>query len=109
MNNKILPKCHPYWKIGDEITDNRQLAPIAYTAQGYLLPCCFCDTQITKETEQYAKFGLFNQNLKVENVDDIEDILTSSEWQNFHETLLKDPQSAPAKCKHTCGTNEAIL
>ena len=109
MNNKILPKCHPYWKIGDKITDNRQVVTVGYTAQGYLLPCCWCDLQTPKETEQYAKFGLFNQNLKVENVDDIEDILTSPEWQNFHETLLKDPQSAPAQCKRMCGTNETIL
>ena len=49
-------------------------------------------------------FGLFDEELKVENVDDIElEILASPEWYEFHNTLLQEPHNAPRICRQKCG------
>ena len=100
---KIFPKCHPYWIIDDERVKNPKIQNPAYTAEGYLLPCCWCDKSQLHVKAVFESFGLYDPDLKVSNVDDIEqDILKSPEWYRFHETLLQDPESAPDVCKRKC-------
>lgn len=100
---RIYPKCHPYWMIDGQRVENQDVKQVAYTAQGYLLPCCWCDHGTWNRKRHIAVFGLFDEALKVENVKDIEtEILQSPEWYNFHETLLQNPRLAPFVCKQKC-------
>ena len=101
---KLYPKCHPYWEIDSEKIKNTDIKPVAYTAQGYLLPCCWCDVAKPDQRKHIEMFGLFDEELKVENVDDIElEILASPEWYEFHNTLLQEPHNAPRICRQKCG------
>ena len=107
---KLFPKCHPYWEVDGKTIQNDQVQALSYTSQGYLLPCCWCDAIDPTDVKQYENYGLFKLNLKVSNVDNIEeDILKSSEWYHFHETVLTNPTAAPDICKKKCNKNETIL
>ena len=101
---KLYPKCHPYWEIDGEVIENKKIQGTAYTAEGYLLPCCWCDMHDPRGKSQFEVFGFYEPELKVSNVDDIEqEILRSPEWYHFHETLLQNPHLAPDACKRKCG------
>jgi len=100
---KLYPKCHPYWEIDGKKVKNPALKSIAYTAEGYLLPCCWCDEAKKRSIQEYEMFGLLDKELKVSNVDDIEqEILRSPEWYHFHETLVHSPENAPRVCIRHC-------
>lgn len=100
---KLYPKCHPYWNVDGEEIQNPSIKPVAYTAQGYMLPCCWCDASGGDQRKSMEDFGLFDEELKVENVDDVElEILASPEWYHFHVTLLQNPHLAPRVCKSKC-------
>ena len=85
-----------------------------YSAQGYLLPCCWCDPRenrtvngkVDLETEE-IKSIFFKEHLKLTNVDSIMEILTSKEWKNFYDTLLEDQNNAPEVCKRFCNTTQS--
>ena len=88
---KINPKC----KAGKDYS---------YSAKGFLLPCCWCDT-VNPETDKELH-KLFNPELHLSNVDSIEEILLSDEWLNFDESITKDFDKAPKVCKRYCGTKQ---
>ncbi len=88
---KINPKC----KAGKDYS---------YSAKGFLLPCCWCDT-VNPETDKELH-KLFNPELHLSNVDSIEEVLLSDEWLNFDESITKDFDKAPKVCKRYCGTNQ---
>ena len=102
MIKKMYPKCHPYWVIGDKKIKNTDVRGIAYVSTGHLLPCCWCDFERADVVNQYAEFGLFNEDLKVENNESTLDILMSPEWRSFHKMLLEEPEKAPLPCKKYC-------
>ena len=105
---RIYPKCHPYWESDGEKIINLEVQNTAYSADGYLLPCCWCD-QVEPERAPFEVYGFYESDLKVSNVDNIEqEILRSPEWQYFHETLLNNPHAAPRICKRKCGKLEEI-
>jgi len=82
---KIDPKC-----IGENQTP-------AYSATGYILPCCYADNHNIEDFKE-----LTQEHLSVENVKDVMDIFDSVEWANFHKMLIEDPESAPRSCKYYC-------
>jgi len=86
----IYPRCHPYWII-------------AYTATGHLLPCCWMDHYNHNPESKVDQF--ITDELKVENNNSIEDIITSDTWTNFHKGLIDDPDNAPKMCKNMCTHN----
>jgi len=86
---KVDPKCL-----------NGKSSP-AYTAKGYLLPCCWCDQPNVEPMLELQ--GFFEDELKVENVDRIEDIIISDQWVSFY----RDLDSFPL-CLHRCSKNEII-
>ena len=86
---KLYPRC----------MDFKQSKPPAYSAAGYLLPCCWADT---KDWIGFEK--LVQDHLLVENVDSIEDILFSDEWDEFFHNLVEHPEKAPPVCKSKCCT-----
>jgi hypothetical protein len=102
---EIIPQCHPYSVVDGEIQKQRKTKRIAYTSTGYILPCCWCDVSGNKaEREDYVQFGLFDEDLKLKNNENIKNILLSKQWVNFHKTLLDSPEKAPIRCKRYCGT-----
>ena len=102
MIKKIYPQCHPYWVVDDKKIKNTNVKAIAYISTGYLLPCCWCDFEKAHVVNQYAEYGLFDKDLKVENNESVIDILMSPEWKSFHKMLLEEPEKAPGPCKHHC-------
>ena len=85
-----------------------------YSAQGYLIPCCWCDPREGRtandqgaiETEQ-IKSIFIKEHLKLTNVDSINEILKSKEWKGFYETLINDPDNALEVCKRYCSTTQS--
>ena len=64
---------------------------LALSAEGYLLPCCWTDP-LRKLKPDYdgsmdGMDNLFKEELKIENVDTVEDIIMSTEWLDFFERL----------------------
>jgi len=96
---KLYPQCHPYWKEDGKTIKIKQQV-VAYSAQGYLLPCCWCDVIDKKD---FKELGILDDELKLSNVSKVEDIIISKQWVNFHKTLLHSPQKAPQVCKERCG------
>jgi len=74
---------------------------IAYTADGYLLPCCWCDSVYSKS--DITKLGMHDESLKVKNNESIDSILTSSIWQKFIKIISTDPINSPNCCHDRCG------
>ena len=74
---------------------------IAYTSNGYLLPCCWLDSK-AYEAELKSK-GLLNDNLKLANNNSVEDIISSEEWVKFIDELYSNPDNTLTKCKLKCG------
>ena len=71
---------------------------IAYTATGYLLPCCWCDNPVGWQELQIKR--LRQEHLKVKNNDTINDIVESDEWLDFFEELKTNPAKT---CQRFCG------
>ena len=75
--------------------------PAAYTSDGFMLPCCWLDDPKNDFGVEY--FGLKDDHLRVKNVEKLEDIFKSEEWDFFFHTLLNDQQRAMKHCKYKCG------
>lgn len=84
---KINPKCL-----------NGENSP-AYTTRGYVLPCCWCDSPMVRPLLELH--GMYEEELKVENVEKIEDIILSDQWQDFYRNLDSFPL-----CQYKCSKNE---
>ena len=65
---------------------------------GYILPCCWCDQP--KRIKQFA--SLTQEKFKITNVDSIDSIVESDEWQEFFDMLINRPEKAPETCKKYC-------
>ena len=103
MTDKLYPKCHPYWYKDNKKIQNPNIKGVAYTAEGYLLPCCWCDRDQPKIRQQFELLGLYEEDLQLSNVDNIySEILQSPEWYTFHKILLEEPNLAPDVCKRKC-------
>jgi len=96
---KIDPKCIEKLEKKSGSLDRKGLGQ---SATGYLLPCCWKDPAILSIQEIQDIKELFQDHLKIENVDTIEEIIFSDEWINFFKVLISDPENAPASCKRYC-------
>ena len=68
---------------------------------GYILPCCWCDQP--ERTKEFA--SLTQEKFKITNVDSIESILESDEWQDFFDILMNRHEEAPDTCKTYCSSD----
>ena len=89
MEVKLYPRC----------LDLEQRKPPAYSAAGYILPCCWADTA---NWDGYEK--LVQEHLHISNVKDVDEILFSDEWDEFFHNLIENPKLAPRVCKVKCCT-----
>jgi hypothetical protein len=77
---------------------------IMYSATGFLLPCCLCDS--TKENHaEFEALGFFDEELKVENNENLSDIVTSEVWNDFYNMFEDNPHGLglPFECIKFCG------
>lgn len=95
---KLYPRCHPYDPNSETPVVRKQKA-VAYSARGWFMPCCWLDDI---ETDQIKEFGLLDDDIKVENVDKLEQIFLSRQWVHFHKMLVEHPENAPDICKNKC-------
>jgi|SaaInl3SG_22_DNA_1037383.scaffolds.fasta_scaffold34525_2 hypothetical protein len=72
---------------------------ISYTTRGYIVPCCWCDSPSIRPLLEMN--GMYEDELKVENVDKIEHIFLSDQWIDFYNNLDRFPA-----CLHYCSKNE---
>ena len=93
-------------KINPRCEKGKQSKDYAYSAKGFLLPCCWCDTINPKSDKELYK--LFNPNLHLSNVDSVDEILLSDEWLDFKKSITKDYDKAPDVCKRYCGHKDKI-
>jgi len=97
---KLEPKCmgeNPKW--------------LGLNAEGYLLPCCWCDP-IRKKSKNYngkmdSMDQLFQEKFKLENVENMEEIILSDEWLSFFKSLINS-EDVPKICQHYCGQFSTI-
>ena len=83
----ITPKCLDKWGF------------LGWSATGYLLPCGWMDHENMDLIPE-----LVQEKFKVENIDSIDDIIQSEEWQSFFDTIKNKPENAPHVCHHYCGS-----
>lgn len=96
----LNPKC---------IKENRPKG-VGYSSMGWLIPCCWTDPRHgdlkhTGLMDNPLFSALFTEELKVENVDKIEDIIYSEPWKEFGKALLNEPEKCPAECHKYCGSD----
>lgn len=71
-----------------------------HTAQGWLLPCCWMERGQTPIDSIHET--LFEEDIKLSNVNSINDILNSNQWQNFYKSL-QSYETACTRCQSKCG------
>ena len=73
------------------------------TATGYIVPCCYCDPY-GKDISNHDPLcaALFDEELKLENNDSIEEILLSDQWKAFYDAIMDGPEKAPMVCRRIC-------
>lgn len=101
MINYIKPQCMNQYIENGEIKTKPVTQGIAYTTDGFLLPCCWCDSLSTRK--DIENLGFYNEKLKLSNNDSVEDILNSTTFINFIEIIINHPKEAPRCCKDKCG------
>lgn len=69
----------------------------AYSATGFILPCCYADNSHISEFSE-----LMTDDLKLENNTDVKNIINSKQWLNFFDMLRNAPNKAPRHCKYYC-------
>lgn len=89
--SKIYPKC----------TNNRRTR--AFSADGFVLPCCWLDTWYNRDHKIYGK--LFDDSLHIDCNNSIDNIEYSDIWLEF--LYLIDTNSDKLDtCKMMCNNNE---
>lgn len=73
---------------------------IAYSATGFILPCCYADN---KNISDFSM--LMEDKLKLDNNNDVYDIIESKQWLEFFNMLINTPDEAPRACKYYCNHN----
>ena len=73
----------------------------AYVNTGHISPCCWVDGISTQKEDGYK--ALFTNDMKLENLNRVEEVFSSEAWIDFFLMLKTDPQSAPNICWKHCG------
>jgi|TARA_B110000977_G_C10979381_1_gene455512 hypothetical protein len=80
----------------------------AYSATGYIVPCCICDNAHHHDKKNDPLHNnLFKEHLHLDNAESLDDIFLSKEWINFVDSL-NSYETAPLICKGHCGIEKEI-
>jgi hypothetical protein len=104
---KLYPKCHPVWIEGDKVHKVKEPMVVTHSAIGVVLPCCMCF--MMRGRKEFEELGMFDDELKIQNVSKIDDIILSKQWLTFHRILLETPEKAPSICKEKCSVKVDTL
>lgn len=75
----------------------------ALTAEGFFLPCCWCD----RRNSYFQQKGFLAEELNINNVTDlVTEVFHSKPWLDFFLTAQYNPQDLPSVCKEHCGANK---
>ena len=105
---ELKQKRSPYLK--PKCIKDKQPKGVGYSSLGWLIPCCWMDLR-RGELDNYSPMdnplfaAMFTEELKLSNVDKIEDIIYSEPWKQFGRALLYEPQKCPAECHKYCGSD----
>jgi hypothetical protein len=91
---KIFPRC---LRRDEEFTPEKS---VAFTASGYLVPCCWCDNR--QLFEDFA--SITQEKFHISNISSPEEVLESEEWITLMNTIQNDPSNAPYVCKRKCSS-----
>lgn len=99
MQIRIKPKCWPVNENGER-DDSLARMPPAFSANGYFFPCCWME-----KTEYVEKniHNLFDEELKITNIESVDEVFNSEQWKKFYMTMLFDPNNICDVCKIMCG------
>ena len=86
---KLIPKC---------LSGNRSPA---YVNTGHISPCCWVDGDNVQSQDYYK--ALFTEKMKLDNNEEVEDIILSDEWNTFFKNLTNKPEEAHDICWKYCG------
>jgi hypothetical protein len=90
-DRKMHPRC-----VWDPI--QKEQKGMAFSASGYLLPCCWCDN-----VNLFEDFGSITQEkFHISNVETVEEVLESKEWNDLMQTIQNNYENAPSICKSKC-------
>ena len=84
----LFPKC---------LNESSQMG---HTARGYILPCCWSDRPDLFESDMK---DLVQKKFKLDNIESIEEVLFSEEWQIFYNDLKNG--KGRKICHIYCGGN----
>ena len=102
MTNYIKPECMPHYYTSDGVMESKKVTQsVAYTADGYLLPCCWCDTESMRK--DFVNLNMYDNNLRLANNDAVDDILHSEPWKKFINIIMTDYVKSPFCCREKCG------
>ena len=73
----------------------------AYVNTGHISPCCWVDGDDVQNQDYYK--ALFTEKMKLENNEEVEDIILSDEWNTFFKKLTNKPEEAHDICWKHCG------
>jgi hypothetical protein len=69
---------------------------------GYILPCCYVRVNDGTNPVHGAVTTLYKEELKISNVNSIEEIIKSNEWDNFFDIINNRPDEWPKICLKVC-------
>jgi len=76
---------------------------IHYSGDGYIAPCCWIAMLNDNKRDEYPTHLLFQEKMKLENNDTIEDIIESAAWKILFDFIDEKSDKVPLSCKKTCG------
>lgn len=92
--NTLEPKC---------ILTNRALA---FTATGYLIPCCWLDDHKVWNQKWIKNF--YKKDNHIDNHKTIDTIVEGSDFKEFYKMLIENSDDAPPVCRRHCGIKKSI-
>tara|TARA_Y100000034_G_C6511761_1_gene219936 strand:+ start:106 stop:375 length:270 start_codon:yes stop_codon:yes gene_type:complete len=75
---------------------------LSYHPSGYILPCCYTRVNDGSNFRHGIISTLYKEELKIDNVDSIEEIIFSDEWRDFFDIIENKQDEWPAICLKVC-------
>ena len=72
---------------------------LGFSSKGFILPCCYYDNEYSLK---YDAPELVKDKLNLCNVNSIEEIFNSEEWQIFLKNLEDRSENLPYPCHYYC-------
>jgi hypothetical protein len=78
----------------------REEKPVAFSATGYFVPCCWCDNaNLFRDFKEITQ-----EKFHISNIDSPDDVFESDEWKQLIDTIKNDGSNAPKVCRKKCSS-----